>query len=329
MTPPSKPSFAVVGAGAVGGYFGGRLAEGGFAVNFILRGATLETIRTAGLRVESIKGDFHVRPEASAIDEPPERYVDVVLVTVKAWQVAEVADALRPWVGPNTLVVPLQNGVEARDVLAGVLGERSVAGGLCRILSRTAAPGHVQHFGSEPNMIVGEWDGRDTARIRGLVDSLHAAGISAKASETIPVKVWEKFLFIASISGVGAVTRMPMGVLRAQAETRAMIVESMEEVARVGRALGVAIPEDAVTRTMRFVDGLPVEATASMQRDIIEGRPSELDAQSGAVVRLGGRTGTAVPVNTFIYHALLPMERRARGELDAAPAAGTQSTERK
>ena len=314
MGPSDKPSFAVVGAGAVGGYFGGRLAEAGFSVTFIARGSTLDVLRADGLRVESIKGDFRVRPQAAAIGQPPESFVDVLLVAVKAWQVADVAEALVPWVGPDTLVVPLQNGVEAHDVLAAALGEGSVAGGLCRILSESTGPGHVRHFGSEPNIIVGAWNGEETARIGRLVDGLRAAGISAKASPKIQVKVWEKFLFIASISGVGAVTRMPIGVLRAQAETRAMIVEAMEEVVRVGRDLGVAIPEDAVTRTMAFVDGLPAEATASMQRDLMEGRPSELDAQNGAVVRLGARRGVAVPLNTFIYHALLPMERRARGE---------------
>lgn len=311
--PPDKPTFAVVGAGAVGGYFGGRVAQAGYPVTLVARGAALEAIRSDGLRVQSIKGDFRVHPAVVTAKQAPDRFVDVILVAVKAWQVAEVAETLTPWVGPNTLVVPLQNGVEARDALAGTLGEARVAGGLCRILSQTAAPGHVVHFGAEPSILLGEWGGGTSPRIGRLVDDLRAAGIHAKASESIQIKLWEKFLFITPLGGVGAVTRMPVGVVREQTETRSLLTRAMEEIVRVGRARGVAIPDDALARTMRFIDDLPAEATASMQRDLVEGRPSELEAQNGAVVRLGMHANVAVPLNTFIYHALLPMERRARG----------------
>jgi len=304
--------IAVFGTGAVGGYFGGRLAQAGADVVFIARGETLRALREGGLRVDSLNGDFVVRP-AQATDDPSEvGAVDAVLVGVKAWQVPEAAEAMRPLVGPETFVVPFQNGVEAPDQLAGVLGGDHVLGGLCRIVSQVVEPGHVRHAGLEPYVAFGELDNRTSERAERLGEAFAQAGVTAEVPADVRVAMWEKFLFIASFSGVGAVTRAPAGVLRELPETRQMLEQAMREVLAVAHARGVALPEESIARTMALIDRLPPGGTASMQRDVMAGRPSELESQNGAVVRLGQEAGVATPVHTFIYHSLKPMELQAR-----------------
>jgi 2-dehydropantoate 2-reductase len=304
---------AVFGSGGVGAYFGGRLARAGHSVAFVARGPHLEALRRDGLAVESVAGDFTVRPVEATSDPREIGPVDVVLVGVKAWQVRAAAEALGPLLGADTFVVPLQNGVEAADELGEVIGAGRVIGGLCRIMSFVAGPGRIKHTGIVPRIDLGEFDGRVSARVTALREALAAAeGVSAVVPPDIAVALWEKFLFIAPVSAVGAVTRMPAGVFRAVPETRAMLTESMVEILAVARARGVALGTDAVATTLAIVDGLPAEGTASMQRDILEGRPSELEYQIGAVVRLAARAGVAAPASAFLYASLLPAERRAR-----------------
>jgi 2-dehydropantoate 2-reductase len=319
VTPPRGPlSVAVVGAGGVGAYFGGRLAQAGERVAFLARGAHLRAMREQGLRVDSVAGDFVIAPAAA--EEDPARIgpVDVVLVGVKAWQVGDTARTLGPLLGPHTFVVPLQNGVEAAGQLAGVVGGERVVGGLCKIVSAIVAPGHVRHSGVPPHIEFGERDGRKSERVERLrVAFERAQGVSVVVPDDVEAAVWEKFLFIAPFSGVGAVARQPAGVLRAVPETRALIEQAMHEVAALARARGVVLRDGAVERNLRYVDMLPADATASMQRDIMDGRPSELDQQTGAIARLGREAAVPVPVNTFLYGCLLPAERRAR---DRAPA---------
>jgi 2-dehydropantoate 2-reductase len=306
--------IAVFGTGGVGGYFGGRLAQAGEDVVFIARGPHLEAIRKNGLAVESPNGDFVVRPAKATDDPRTAAPVDAVLLGVKAWQVKEAAPALRPLLDGGGFVVPLQNGVEAADELGAELGAEQVVGGLCRISTYVAGPGRIRHAGVPPAVEFGERDGRRSER----VDRLRAAfdktiGVSVATPGDITAAVWEKFLFIVPLSGVGAVTRMPAGVLRSVPESRSMLESAMREVFDVGRARGIGLRKDAVARTMSYVDGLPADGTSSMQRDILEGRPSELDYQTGAVVRLGRESRVPVPVNDFIYRSLVPGERRARG----------------
>lgn len=311
--------IAVFGAGGVGGYFGGCLARAGQEVVFIARGQHLQALRQQGLRVESVRGDFVVHP-ASATDDPGEvGTVDAVLVGVKAWQVPEAAQAMRPMVGRQTFVVPLQNGVEASDQLAAVLGAEHVLGGLCRIISSLVGPGQVRHAGMEPYVALGELDNRPSQRAERLRQAFEQAGVTAEIPADIHVALWEKFLFIATLSGVGAVTRAPVGVLRTFPETRQMLERAMGEVFAVGQARGVPLSEEALSRTMALIDGLPPEGTASMQRDLMAGRPTELEFLSGAVVRLGGEVGVETPLHAFVYWSLLPLERRARGQVQFSP----------
>lgn len=307
--------IAVFGTGGVGGYFGGRLAQAGEDVVFIARGEHLRALRTHGLRVESLKGDFIVQPAQAAEDPAEVGVVDAVLVGVKAWQVTEAADRLRPLVGPETFVVPLQNGVEAPAELSAVLGSGHVLGGLCSIISFVAGPGHVRHVGAEPSIAFGEQDNRRSERAERLRQAFARAEVTVEIPRDIHVAMWEKFLFIASWGGVGAVTRAPVGVVRGLPETREMMEEAMREILHVGQAREVGLSDESMRKGIAFVDGLQPGATASMQRDIMEGRPSELEAQNGAVVRLGRAAGIPTPVHAFIYRSLLPSELRARGQL--------------
>jgi 2-dehydropantoate 2-reductase len=304
---------AVFGAGGVGGYFGGRLAQAGERVVFVARGAHLAAIRDEGLRVESIAGDFRVQP-AEATDDPRETGpVDLVLVGVKAWQVPDAARAMRPLLRADTIVLPLQNGVEAPEQLAAEIGWERVVPGLCRLVAYLAAPGFIRHAGMTPRIEFGERDGRASARVDALVTAFErCVGVSVVVPPDVVAALWEKFLFIAPFSGVGAVARRPAGALRGVPETRALLQGAMQEVFEVARARGVRIGEDAVARTMGFVDALPADATASMQRDVMEGRASELESQVGAVVRLGRAAGVATPIHAFLHASLLPQERAAR-----------------
>lgn len=308
--------IAILGAGGVGGYFGGRLAQAGHEVAFVARGKHLAAILSDGLVVQSIKGDFKVRP-ARATDRPEKvGCVDLVLCCVKAWQVEEAANAIRLMSGPDTLVIPLQNGVEAHATLAARLGADRVLPGLCRIISRIEAPGRIHHEGADPYLIFGEPDNRSSGRTTEIAAALNAAeGMTAEVSRDITAALWRKFMLITPWSGMGAITRSPIGIFRSLPETREMLLTSIREVLAVANALGVALDAKDLEATMAFMDSMPTQGTASMQRDIMAGRPSELHEQIGAVVRFGLKAGTPTPLHHFIYHSLRPLEDKARGKL--------------
>jgi 2-dehydropantoate 2-reductase len=307
--------IAVVGAGGVGGYFGAKLAHAGEDVTFIARGATLAALRKNGIRVDSILGDFVVE-RVNATDDPATAGVfDAVLVAVKAWQVGDIAPSLEPLVGTETAVVPLENGIEAADDLIRGLGPANVLGGLCAIVSFVVAPGHIRHAASEPIVAFGELDNRRSARAQRLLDAMCNAGINADIPPDINRSLWTKFAFITPMSAIGAVTRVPIGVWRDVPETRELAAKAVREVIALATAKGVTLAPDALDLTMKRYDGLAPESTASMQRDVMDGRPSELEAQVGAVVRMGADLGVAVPIHDVFYAALLPQERKARGEM--------------
>jgi 2-dehydropantoate 2-reductase len=255
-----------------------------------------------------------VRPEVS--EEPAGLArgspFDAVLVCVKAGQVREVAAALRPLVGEGTVVVPLQNGVEAAEALSAELGAGRVAGGLCHVFAWREGPGEVRTTGTPLQITLGELKGPVTPRLTRLAEAIRGSGAGAVLADDVVAAAWEKFLFIDPFGSVGAVTRAPIGVMRSEPRTRALLVAAVEEVDALARARGVALAADAVARTLARYDELPAEATASMQRDVAAGRPSELHEQTGAVVRLGEAAGANVPVHRFLYAALLPQEAAAR-----------------
>ncbi len=227
--------IAVFGTGGVGGYFGGRLAHAGEDVVFIARGEHLRALRADGLRVDSPDGDFTVFPAQAAEDPREVGPVDAVILGVKAWQVGQAAEAMRPLIGPATFVVPLQNGVEAPSQLAAVLGTEHVFGGFCYIVSFIVGPGRIKHGGMKPYIAFGELDNRPSERGQRLLDAFSKAGVTAEMPPDIHAAMWGKFLFIASLSGVGAVTRAPAGVMRTLPETRQMLEEAVKEIARGGK----------------------------------------------------------------------------------------------
>ena len=308
--------IAVFGTGAVGGYFGGRLAQSGEEVVFIARGKHLQAMKDNGLKIDSISGDFIVKP-VQVTDNPEEvGIVDMVLVGVKAWQVSDAAAAMGPMIGPQTFVLPLQNGVEAASHLAAVLGQEHVLGGLCGLFSYIVEPGHICHVGADPFIRFGELDNRPSDRVERLRKAFErTSGISVTIPSNIHVALWQKFVFVTAFSGIGAVTRSPVGIFRSLPGSRKMLEQTIFEICNVARAYGIDLPENVVDKTMDFFDALPSSGTASMQRDVMDGKPSELETQNGAVVRLGKEVKIETPVNTFIYNSLLPMETRARGQI--------------
>jgi 2-dehydropantoate 2-reductase len=299
--------IAVVGAGGVGGYFGGRLAAAGEDVTFVVKDQPFDT-----LRVDSVKGDFVVEHPKVTNDPSAAGKVDAVLMCVKAWQVPEATRAIVPMLGDDTVIVPLENGMEAPEQIAAVAGREHAAGGLCGIIAFLVGPGHIRHTGAEPFIMCGELDNRCSARLERLCDVLVRAGVKAEIPPDIHRSMWSKFLFIVPGSGMGAITRVPVSVWRAMLETRELAERAVREIVAVAAARGAALPDDAVERTMERFDGLPSDATTSLQRDMMDGKPSELDAQLGAVVRMAAESGVAVPVCDFLYRCLLPQEKLSR-----------------
>ena len=308
--------IAVVGSGAVGGYFGGRLAQAGEDVVFLARGAHLHAIQEHGLQVESVDGDFAIHP-AQATEDPKELSpVDLVLLTVKGWQMPEAIETMRPLMGRETFVVPLLNGVEAPEQLAAAFGAHRALGGLCGLFGSIVDPGHIRNVMPRPFITIGELDHKTSWRSEQLRQAFERAGVQVSIAADIHVALWEKLLFVGPFGGVGAVTRAPVGVLRRQTETRNLLERAMHEVFVVARARGVQVGEEAIEQALAGIDSSPEQATASMQRDIIAGCPSELESQIGVVVRLGHLAGVEVPLHTFLYASLLPQERKARGEIE-------------
>jgi len=296
--------IVVFGTGGVGGYFGGRLAQAGEDVTFIARDEHLRAIKANGLRVDSSSGDFVVHPAKATNDVSEVGETDLVILGVKAWQVPEAARSIKPLVGPTTTVVPMQNGVDAVPQLVAELGSDNVIGGLCRIVSFVVAPGHIRHAGFMPSIIIGELDNQRSDRIMRIENVFRHAGLDTTIAADIQVALWTKFLFIASFSGVGAVANAPAGVLRSDPKWRGQMLSAMEEIYALAHVRGVKLPSDSVNKVMAAVDGLPEDATSSMQRDIAAGKPSELESQNGAVVRMARESRVEVPTHALIYETL-------------------------
>jgi 2-dehydropantoate 2-reductase len=309
--------IAVIGAGGVGGYFGGRLAAAGNEVIFVARGEHLRAIRERGLTVRSILGDFR-EAEAKVTDEITGiGGADLVLLGVKAWQVKGVAEALRPVVDERTTVLPLQNGLTAAPEVAGALGPDRVVGGLCRILSRIELPGVILHSGLEPFVAFGELDGRRTDRCLAIRDLLARAGIAVLLADDIRAELWKKFMAMCA-GGLPALTRSPWGPVREGKETRAMMAGLLSEIYATASRQRILGDPRVVEATMALIDSFPYDSRSSLARDVMEGRPSEIEALNGTAVRLAEETGIDAPINRFIYSCILPMERAAHAGVSGA-----------
>jgi 2-dehydropantoate 2-reductase len=308
--------IAVVGAGGVGGLLAGLLARAGrHEVALLARGETLAAIRAEGLMVDGSAGRFTARPALVTDDPTAIGPCDATLVAVKAWQVPELAPRLAPLMVGGGVAVPLQNGVEASDRLAAALPAAQVAGGIAWVYAWSEGPGRIKQIGRGLRVVMGARAGAPTeGALRALASALEGASVKAEVVADIEVAIWEKALLIDTLGLVGAVTRAPAGVIRGTPETRALLQGLMEEVAAVALARGLRLASDVVARTLAVVDTVPPDATASMQRDVAEGRPSELIDQPGAVVRLAQAAGVSVPLHQTLLAAMLPQERAARGE---------------
>ena len=308
--------IAIYGTGGAGGYFGAQLAKAGEDVTFIARGAHLQAIREHGLIVETPAGEVKIQP-ARATDRASEiGPVDLVLLGVKAWQVKEAATAMAPLLGPETLVIPLQNGVEAADELVAALGAGPVLGGLCGTFSWVTGPGRIHNIGSKNFIRFGEVENGRSARAERLLAVLQHANIQSEIPTNIQQALWMKFLVVTAFGGVGALARAPIGVLRSLPQTRRLIERCVEETCDLALARRVGLPDDAVAATLDFIDGLAASSTTSLQRDIADGKPSELNYWNGAIVRLAKGNSVSVPTHEIIYDLLLPLERRSRGQLE-------------
>jgi 2-dehydropantoate 2-reductase len=304
----------IAGSGGVGGYFGGRLAMAGHEVTFIARGAHQEALEKEGLKVKSINGDFHV-PSVTVTDDLSQADTpDLVILGVKAWQVKDIAQQLKPVIGEHTMVLPLQNGVLASDELKEVLPANNVLAGLTRIISKIESPGVINHLAVPPTIVFGECNSEKTDRVQKLEKIFNEAGFKGRVSEDIQADLWRKFISIC-VSALLAVTRATYGEVLQQKETRGMLHDLLEEITFLARTLNINIEEDFVDKTIAFMDTFPHDSTSSLTRDVWAGKPSELEYQNGTVVRLAEQADVDVPVNQFIYYSLLIMEKKARGLL--------------
>ena len=303
--------ISILGSGGVGGYFGGRLAKAGFDVRFLARGTHLKVMQAKGLTVKSVNGDFHI-PHPFVTDSMEELgQSDLVILAVKAWQVKELAAEMGAILHKDTVVLPLQNGVLASEEVAEVIGQEKVLKGLCRIFSLVEAPGVIRHGGVDPTILFGEWNHSRTTRVERLADIFTRSGITNHIPQNIDVERWHKFISIC-LGGLLAVSHSTYGECRSVPETRTLMWEMLREGYSLARAMSIPVDPEYPERAMAFIDTFKPEATASLTRDIWQGKPSELEYQNGTMVKLAEEFGVSVPVNRFIYYCLLPGEIRAR-----------------
>jgi len=297
--------IVVMGSGGTGGYFGAKLARAGEDVTFVARGAHLEAIRARGLHVKSaIDGEWVVRaPAVERLDGLPP--ADLVLFCVKSFDTDSAGEVIKPVVGPDTGVLPVQNGVDNEERLERILGPGHVMGGVAQVLATIEAPGVISHrfLG---RMVFGEMDGRESERARVFLQACKRAGIEAQISANMLRALWEKYVFIAAHAGMTALSRCPAGIVRAVPETRRMYRLILGEMVALGNAAGAGLDADLADTFMGTLDNLGAAFTSSLHHDLAEGKRLELEALHGHAVRLGERHGIPTPMLFAVYAALKP-----------------------
>jgi 2-dehydropantoate 2-reductase len=309
----------IMGTGGVGGYYGGLLAQQGNDVTFIARGAHLYAIRHEGLNVKSAHGDFTVFPANATEDPAKVDPVDLILFCVKTYNTDEAAEAIRPAVGPQTVILSLQNGVDAAERIGKVVGMEQVIGGATWLSSAVEAPGVIKQISQFRRIVFGELAGGRSERIESIFKVLNQTGITVEISEDIQKVLWTKLVFITAVSSIGSLTRLPMGDFRSISETRSLLSRIMQEVESVARARGVNLDEDVVQKWLEFIDNAAPQIKPSMQLDVEAGRRTELESMIGVVGRKGRERGVSTPAADFVYASLLPVELKARNEYAPAP----------
>ncbi|MDP6604293.1 MAG: 2-dehydropantoate 2-reductase [Rhodospirillales bacterium] len=296
--------FAVMGAGGVGGYFGARLAEAGYPVAVIARGDHLRAIRERGIAVNSPSGDVTFKPTIATDDAGAIGPVDAVLFAVKLYDVEEAANAIRPLLGAETMVLALQNGVDAAERIAPIVGEDRVIGGATYIFATIDAPGVIRHMGGLARIVFGELDGHASARTEKLLACMQAAHIDADLSTNITAELWRKFVILASMSAITCLARLPYGPIVGDPESLALCETAMREVEAVARARNVALAADVVAQHMTAIGRYGPDVNTSMYRDLVGGRRMEVEHLSGAVARLGEESGVDTPFHRAAYALL-------------------------
>ena len=296
--------IVVMGSGGVGGYFGARLAASGADVTFIARGEHLATMRRDGLKVLSANGDSILKPVKVTDDPVNIGPADLVMISVKLWSTEDAARAIAPLMGPNSTVVSWQNGVVAEDILIEQYGKERVIGGVSNIAALIERPGVIRHNGTMARLIFAELNGKPSKRIEAFAALCKQANIDYIVSDDITRAIWQKFIFLASFSGMTCATRLSIGPIRSDPETRALLKSALQEVVAIGRAKGVSLPDDQVDQSLGWADNLPATMVASMLGDLNRGNRLELPWLSGTVVKLGEELGVATPVHKFIHTVL-------------------------
>jgi 2-dehydropantoate 2-reductase len=303
----------MMGSGGVGGLYGGRLAASGCDVTFVARGAHLAAMREHGLLIESeAHGNALIKPVRATDDPLSAGTPDLIIFGVKLWDTEAVAQSLKPMVGPNTAVLSLQNGVVKDDILRGVFGDAAVMGGVAYVGTHIARPGVIHQVGTVQRLVFGEYDGKKSARAQALLAALVEAGIQAELSSDIRLTLWEKYVFLVGLSGATASMRTTIGPVRENPQTRAFLHDLIEEAVAVGRALGVALPEDYAHERLKFADGLPATMDSSLHHDLKNGNRLEVEWLSGGVVQLGKKVGVPTPCNRAVWD-VLALHARGKG----------------
>ena len=305
----------VYGAGGVGGYFGARLAESGNKVSFIARGEHMRAIKESGLQLESINGDITVDPELVTSDINEVETPDLVLLGVKSWQLPKVASELKKIISRDTIVLPLQNGADNYEKLTEILPKENVLAGLCFIVSYIEKPGKIKHASFEPRIVFGEADNSRSKRISMISNLFSEAKIDYLNPDNIQLEIWKKFLFICTISGIGGLTRVSIDKIRNSSYLLDLMKQTSAEIKSVANAKDIPLNDEHIEKAFQIIENQPQGTTASTQRDIMEGKPSEIENFNGFIVREGERLGIKTPVNKMIYECLKPMEEQARKTL--------------
>ena len=301
--------FAILGSGAVGGYYGAKLARAGHDVTFIARGAHLQAIRERGLEIRSpMVGDFTVRARAEE-DTSRVGVVDVVVVAVKAYDNATALPMIVPMLGPQTTVLTLQNGVDSVSEVAAIAGEARVVGGTTYIATALSAPGLIEQTGTHRRIVFGEVFGdlpRRSERVIRIHESLAGADIQAEAVEDGRVPIWEKFIFLVSLAGFTGAARLPIGPLWGDPLIKERFLDGCREIERLARAEGVPVAAGVIDNISRYVDGIPGSMRSSLLIDLSMGKRIEVEALQGSVVRRAARAGVPVPIMSTLYAVLKP-----------------------
>jgi len=302
----------VYGIGGVGGYFGGKLANAGFNVSMIARGEHLKAVQKNGLEIESLNGNFKVKPKLATSDISEVPTPDLVILGIKSWQIPSVATELKSIIGEKTMVLPLQNGADNVEKLLEILPRKNVLAGLCFVVSFIDKPGKIKHAAFDPKITFGEIDNSKSDRILKLKNIFDEAGFENSIPENIQLEIWKKFMFICTVSGIGGLTRVSIDKIRESEYLNRVMKDTAKEIIKVGKAKGVPLKDTHLDMVFDIINAQPEGNTASTQRDIMNRKPSELDNFNGYIVKEGEKLGVKTPVNRYIYECLKPMEKEAR-----------------